>query len=506
MADHPLEIKLCAGNAAKLRSAGILQKEAISGETRDSAAGALMKYAGSRVLLVDDDKNFRKVTAYALEETGYAVSTAENGRDALETLASDLPEVILCDLNMPVMDGMEFLNQLESRNIEIPVVVITAYGSIESAVEAMRAGAFDFVTKPINRQAVRLAIEKALDYQELRTENRRLREQIAGGRAADRLIGASSAMDRLRETLVRLAESDAPVLITGESGVGKELAARALHYDGPRAATGKFVVLNCAAVPGELLESMLFGHLKGSFTGAHEDRIGKFEAADGGTLFLDEIGDMPLPLQAKLLRALQDGEIERIGDTRPRKVDVRVVSATNQPLNEKIEGGEFRKDLYYRIAVVPVDIPPLRERLDDLPALLQHFLVRHGAAGVEAPDNVLVELRRRAWPGNVRELENLVMRVCALDPSLTTLGPHHLEGAESIQAATKSSFDPANFELPEAGIRFEEVERGLLLAAWEKSGHNQTRGAELLGLPRQAFSYRLQKHGIIPKHGRAQKR
>jgi two-component system NtrC family response regulator len=465
-----------------------------------------MKYAKSRVLLVDDDKNFRKVTAYALEEAGFQVSTAANGRDALDSLASDSPEVILCDLNMPTMDGMAFLHELESRGVEIPVVVITAYGSIESAVEAMRAGAFDFVTKPINRQAVRLAIEKALDYQNLRTENRQLREQIAGGRAVDRLIGSSPGMERLRETLARLAESDAPVLITGGSGVGKELAARALHYDGPRAVSGKFVVLNCAAVPSELLESMLFGHQKGAFTGAHEERIGKFEAADDGTLFLDEIGDMPLPLQAKLLRALQEGEIERIGDTTPRKVNVRVVSATNQPLKEKIEEGGFREDLFFRIAVVPVEIPPLGERLDDLPALLHHFLARHGAAGVEVPVNVIAELRRRTWPGNVRELENLVMRVCALEPSLKTLAVHHIEGVESIRPAKKSSLDPGSIELPEAGIRFEEIERNLLLAAWERSGHNQTRGAELLGLPRQAFSYRLQKYGIIPKHSRARQK
>lgn len=453
------------------------------------------------VLLVDDDRNFRRVTALALEQSGYTVNTAEHGGKALDFLSESSPDVILCDLNMPVMDGLSFLGELQLRGIDIPVVVVTAYGSIESAVEAMRAGAFNYVTKPINRQELRLAIEKATDIAKLREENRRLREQVAGGLAADRLIGSSPGMSRLRETLARLADSNAPVFITGESGVGKELVARALHYDGPRAAKGSFVVLNCAAVPGDLLESLLFGHRKGAFTGATADRQGKFAAADGGTLFLDEIGDMPLELQAKLLRALQEGEIERIGDTRPVKVDVRVVSATNQPLLKRIEEGRFRQDLYYRLAVVPLEIPPLRDRLEDLPVLLHHFLTRHGAPGADVSDATLSELRRRSWPGNVRELENLVMRACALSPGLSTLTPEHVVPPGPAPAGGLELGDSSKITIPDRGLRFEELERQLLIAAWEKSGHNQTRGAELLGLPRQAFSYRLQKHGIIPRHG-----
>lgn len=454
------------------------------------------------VLLVDDDRNFRRVTALALEEAGYVVDVAGHGGEALDVLEEATPDVILCDLNMPVMDGVAFLGELEGRGIDIPVVVVTAYGSIESAVEAMRSGAFNYVTKPINRQELRLAIEKASDVGHLLEENRRLREQVAGGRAADRLIGSTAAMMKLRQTLVRLAESDAPVLITGESGVGKELVARALHYDGPRAVRGSFVVLNCAAVPGDLLESLLFGHRRGAFTGATADRQGKFEAADGGTLFLDEIGDMPLELQAKLLRALQEGEIERIGDTTPVSVDVRVVSATNQPLAQRVEERRFRSDLFYRLAVVPIEIPPLRDRAEDLPALLDHFLARHGAAGAEVSQTTLVELRRRSWPGNVRELENLVMRACALEPGLTRLEPELVQPIEAGPRAGLDLTDLSAIVVPDSGISLEDVERGLLQSAWEKSGHNQTRGAELLGLPRQAFSYRLQKFGIIPKHRR----
>jgi two-component system NtrC family response regulator len=366
----------------------------------------------------------------------------------------------------------------------------------------MRAGAFNYVTKPINRQELRYAIEKATDLGSLREENRRLRERLAGGRAADRLIGSSAAMEKLRQTLVRLADSDATILITGESGVGKELVARALHYDGPRAEKGSFVVLNCASVPGDLLESLLFGHRKGAFTGATADRQGKFEAADGGTLFLDEIGDMPLDLQAKLLRALQEGEIERIGDTKPVSVNVRVVSATHQPLIQRIEEGRFRQDLFYRLAVVPIEIPPLRDRLEDLPALLVHFLARHGAPGADIATATLAKLRRYPWPGNVRELENLVMRACALAPGLSALTPELVEPLGPEPSTGLDLTDPSTITIPDRGICFEDVERSLLVAAWEKSGHNQTRGAELLGLPRQAYSYRLQKHGIIPKHGR----
>jgi two-component system NtrC family response regulator len=455
----------------------------------------------NRILLVDDDKNFRKVTALALEKAGYGVTTAVNGEDGLAVLQTQSPDVILCDLNMPVMDGLTFLGELKRRGIEVPVVVITAYGSIEKAVEAMQAGAFNFVTKPINRQELRLAVDRAGDVSRLRKENRFLREKISGGRAVDRLVGASDVMESLRNMISRLAESSAPVLVTGESGTGKELVARALHYDGPRAERGAFVVLNCAAVPGELLESLLFGHRKGAFTGATSDREGKFEAADGGTLFLDEIGDMPMDLQAKLLRVLQEGEIERIGDTTPRPIDVRVVSATNQPLVTRIEEGAFRQDLYYRLAVVPIEVPPLRERLNDLGELLNHFLDRHGAGGAVVPEATLEELKTHPWPGNVRELENLIMRVCALNPGFGSLDLELVQAQDGPRILDPGVFDPKNIVLPEGGVAFEDVERGLLEAAWEHSGHNQTRAARFLRMPRQAFSYRLQKYGIIPKHG-----
>ena len=455
-----------------------------------------------RLLFIDDEKNFREVTAFSLAQDGYDVATAANGREGLDALDARRPDLVLCDLQMPVLDGMGFLSELGKRDDPPPTIVLTAFGSIDTAVEAMRVGAADYITKPINRDALRMAIGRVLDHQRLIRENEILRRQVAEGPAAERLIGDSPAMQALRETLGRLAESDAPVLLRGESGVGKELAARALHFDGPRAAQGQFIVLNCAAIPRDLLESELFGHRKGSFTGAHRDQVGKFEAAHGGTLFLDEIGDMPLNLQAKLLRALQEGEITPVGENEPRRVDARVVSATNQPLEERIATGDFRQDLYYRLAVVPLEIAPLRARQEDIVPLARQFLARYGAPDADIAKGARERLENHNWPGNVRELANVIMRACALRPELRTLEAEDVAPTASVGRPIQDSLlESAPLRLPSEGIRFDDVERRLLEAAWQQSGHNQSRGAELLGLPRQAFIYRLQKHGIIPEYG-----
>lgn len=456
-----------------------------------------------KLLFIDDDKNFRELTSYVLKEAGFNVTTAANGREGLEKLTEDPPSVILCDLKMPVMDGMTFLNEVKEISSAPPVIVITAFGSIESAVEAMRAGAFDYVTKPVNNDALTLSIERALKHQMVLEENRRLRERVAGGKAVDQLIGNAASIVSLRDTILKLSESDASVLVRGESGVGKELVARALHFDGPRADTGQFVILNCAAVPGELLESELFGHRKGAFTGAISDRTGKFEAADNGTLFLDEIGDMPLALQAKLLRALQEGEIERVGENKVRKVNVRVVAATNQPLEQKLTDGTFRQDLFYRLAVVQVDVPPLRTRTEDIPMLIKHFLARYGNPGATISTEALVKIQNHSWPGNVRELENLIMRACALQPDISSLQEKDIGIMKTVKKpfSADSLFEEQEIHLPEEGLDYEALEKRLLSTAWEQSRHNQTAGARLLGLPRQAFIYRLQKHGIISEYG-----
>lgn len=454
------------------------------------------------ILLIEDDKNFREVVSYSLKRWGYEVESAVNGQEGLAKLRTLRPMVVLCDLKMPVMDGMAMLVEKAARNDDTPVIVVTAFGSIENAVEAMKAGVFDYVTKPVNQEVLRMTVARAVERQSLRAENRALRERVTGGRAVERLLGSSTPMQELRAMLERLADSPAPVLLLGESGVGKELAARALHEDGPRALSPRFVVLNCAAIPAELLESELFGHKKGSFTGASEDRVGKFEAADNGTLFLDEIGDMPLALQAKLLRALQEGEIERVGENRVRRVNVRVVAATNQPLLELVEAGRFRRDLYYRISVIPIVIPPLRERPDDIGLLVKTFLARHGAPGASISPEAMAAMLAHSWPGNVRELENMLLRACALRPGLRVLETSDLGVLHSMRMADPigSALDGEQITLPNEGIQFDEVERRLLMAAWEQSGHNQTRGARLLGLPRQAFIYRLQKIGALPPY------
>lgn len=455
----------------------------------------------SHILFVDDDENFRKVTAYALKQSGFDVSTATNGREALLHLDSYPVDAILTDLTMPVMDGIALLDALRERRNEFPVIVITAHGSIESAVDAMRAGAFDYVTKPVNREALRMVLERALSHRRLLTENRNLRERVAAGRAVDRLIGISPVMAGLRESLSRLAESDVTVLIRGESGTGKELAARALHFDGPRESTGRFVIINCAAIPRDLLESELFGHVKGAFTSATANRPGKFEAADGGTLFLDEIGDMPLELQAKLLRVLQDGEIERIGENVPRKVNVRIVAATNQPLEEKVADRTFRQDLFYRLAVVPVSIPPLRSRMEDLESLVSHFLARYGSPGASVRPEAMRQLQNHNWPGNVRELDNVIQRTCALNPGLRVLERVEIHASQAETGSELLQFSNQQMlHLPEDGIDIDALEDALLRAAWEQSGHNQAAGARLLGLSRQAFIYRLQKRGLLPQY------
>lgn len=451
------------------------------------------------ILFIDDDKNFRQVMTYSLREEGFDVLAAANGEEGLRQLADRRPEVIVCDLTMPVLDGMGFLQGLKETGLDIPVIVVTAYGSIESAVKAMRAGAYDYVTKPINVEALRHAIQRALDRNRLTEENRLLKERFAAESASAKLLGESPAMVKLRETLLKLAASSATVLLRGESGVGKELAARALHYDGPRAKSGRFVTVNCAAIPAELLESELFGHVKGAFTGAAADRAGKFEEADKGTLFLDEVGDMPLALQAKVLRALQEGELTRVGRNVSQKVDVRVVAATNQPLEERIREGQFRTDLFYRLNVVPVSLPPLRDRREDIPLLASRFLGEFTGRAARFADSALEQLTRHDWPGNVRELQNVLMRVAALHPGLVVLEAGHLEDAlTNAIAPTEGLFGDAPLQIPPGGVVLDEIEARLIRAAWDQSGHNQSEGARLLGLHRQQFIYRLQKLELIP--------
>ena len=446
----------------------------------------------AKILLADDDLSFQKVMSYNLSEMGAEVLTAQNGTEALELVRRDRLDLVLTDVRMPGMDGLTLLREIRAFDPSIPVILITAHGDIEMAVEAMLLGATDFITKPFDRARMREKVERALKLPRLQRENQALREELVTRYSFENMIGSSAAMRQLFEMMARVAFRDTTVLILGESGTGKELVARALHYASPRR-EGLFVAVNCAAIPPTLLESELFGHVKGAFTGADSVREGRFQLASEGTLFLDEVGDMPLELQAKLLRALQERQVEPVGSSRPIPFNVRIIAATHQNLEKYIQSGDFRQDLYYRLNVVPLQIPPLRDRMEDLPLLVKHFLKQFGEPGVVVEEGAFEKLNRHTWPGNVRELENAIERALALreHPDRITERDIHLPDALRPEA-TRSGL-----EIPEGGVKLDEVERQFILSALRKTGDNQTRAAELLGITRQKLIYRMHKYGIL---------
>ena len=447
-----------------------------------------------RVLFADDDESFRRVQEYQLEQAGYDVTIAVDGREALDAFRDGLHDLVVTDIRMPGLDGLELLARLMAISPETPVVVVTGHGTIRTAVEAMKRGAFDFLTKPFSGDRLRLTLQRAAEMARLQRENRELRREVEGRFSFENLVGSSEAMQRLFEAVELVAPTPSTVLITGETGTGKELVARAVHYNSPRR-KGPFVAVHCSAIPAALIESELFGHKKGAFTGADADRAGRFEAADGGTLFLDEVGEIPLELQPKILRALQSGEVDRVGEDRPVRVDVRIVAATHRDLRRMVQDGAFREDLYYRLAVVPVEVPPLRDRREDIPLLAEHFLrrmeVRSGRSGLRFPSEALALLDRYGWPGNVRELENTVERMVVLSRddtiALETL-PEPIRGGPT---AGRTSF-----RLPAGGVSLEELEKDLIRQALERSDGNRTHAARLLGLTRNTLLYRMRKHGL----------
>ncbi|HMB15538.1 MAG TPA: sigma-54 dependent transcriptional regulator [Pelovirga sp.] len=445
------------------------------------------------ILVVDDDQSLRRMMEYTLQQAGYAVTVTSDGDEALRAVRKKQPRLIITDLKMERMGGFELLAHVRREFPDILMIIVTAFGSVESAVEALQRGAHDYLVKPFSREALRLAVERALSYDGLQRENKQLRKQLEES-STRQLITTAPKMQQLIDTLDRVATSEVSVLLMGESGTGKELLARRLHHQSARV-NQPFVALNCAAIPQGLIESELFGHLKGSFTGALKDRKGKFEQADGGTLFLDEIGELPLEQQPKLLRALQLGEIEPVGGE-TRSVDVRVVAATNLNLEEEICKGAFREDLYYRLAVIPLQVPSLRQRPEDIPLLAQHFL-RLAAAGrqLSLSDMVVVTLQQYSWPGNVRELQNLIQRLAILcvnevveQTDLPANIRHH--NAEPHPA------ESVPFVLPVAGFSLEELEKSAIMQALERTGGNQTKAAELLHIPRHVLLYRLEKYHL----------
>ncbi|MDQ3711266.1 MAG: sigma-54 dependent transcriptional regulator [Acidobacteriota bacterium] len=447
------------------------------------------------ILLADDDVNLRRVLEFQLSEAGYNVSTAQDGAEALEIFTNSDFDCVVTDLRMPKLSGLELLERIKAANTEIPVIVITAFGEVETAVTAMKAGAFDYINKPFNRDEILLTLERALSFSETKSENRQLRELVDKEFRLDNIIGDSGAMRTVLNVVGRVSRSDATVLITGESGTGKELVAKGIHFSGKRK-DKPFIPINCAAIPESLIEAELFGYKRGSFTGANLDTKGKFEDASGGTLFLDEISQMPLPLQPKLLRVLQEQEIVRIGESEPRKIDVRIIAATNQNLEKMVERGAFREDLYFRLAVVPVNIPPLRTRREDIPLLINHFFRRtkekHGFETLKMGREVINVLSNYLFPGNVRELENLIERMVVLsdERSLT------LADAPDYISKPLQTFGNVKFELPAENISLDEVEREIIRYALEMQGGNQSQTARYLGITRSALIYRMQKSGL----------
>jgi two-component system NtrC family response regulator len=444
------------------------------------------------ILFVDDDEAGRELSRYNLEEAGHRVTLVADGEAALSRFSPDEHDLVVTDLRMPRLGGMELLRRLAGRTPEVPVIVITAHGSVETAVEAMKAGAYDFIEKPFGRDVLLLTVARALEHRRLTRENRRLRIRAAG--VEREIISVSRAMSDLLRAADRVARSDAAVLITGESGTGKELVARRIHARGPRAER-PFAAINCAAVPAELLEAELFGHERGAYTGATRARAGRFRAADGGTILLDEIGELPPALQGKLLRAVQEKTVDVVGADRPVTVDVRVLAATNRSLTAAIADGRFREDLYYRLNVVELEVPPLRERPEDIEPLARHFVAQFAEGrDLELPDLVLSALAGHAWPGNVRELQNACERLVVLAGGDTLrvedLPPSLRSGTAA--AVALDEWPP----LPPEGLSLVDLERRVIERALKLQNGNVTRAAAFLRVPRHVLAYRIEKYGI----------
>jgi DNA-binding NtrC family response regulator len=446
-----------------------------------------------RIIVTEDDRVQREIIHDILQHAGYEVEAVASGEAAVEAIRRDAFDVLLSDLKMPGMDGLALLREAKRLRPQLEVVMMTAHATVQTAVSAMKEGAVDYLEKPFDKDELLVVVKKAVDQGALRKENAQLRELVADTTSMGNIIGDSPAMQRVFDRVRRAIPVNSTVLILGESGTGKELIARHIHFNGPRK-NKPFIVLNCAAVPENLVESELFGHEKGAFTGAESSRPGKFEAADGGTMFLDEIGDMPLDSQAKLLRVLQDGVVERVGGNKPRQVDVRVITATNRDLRKRVDDGEFREDLYFRLEVLPVQLPPLRQRLQDLPMLLSHFRNKLGKKlGITPPQlspEAAEAFRAYPWPGNVRELENTLEQLYILADS-DTITPGELP--EKFRQPTHLT---GEFHLPPGGIILEDLEQDLIRQALEQSGGRLKEAADLLGISYKTLQYRLKKHEI----------
>jgi two-component system NtrC family response regulator len=451
-----------------------------------------------RILVVEDDDSLRRVTQAQLERCGYDTVISADAAAALAVLEKQPVDVVLADLNLPGMSGLELLTRIRSEYPETSVVILTAYGTIETAVAAIKAGAYDYITKPVHPDELRALVTRVMERHRLIDEVRLLRSTFDNKYGFEHIIGRSSALLELLDAASRIAQTDATVLILGETGTGKELIARAVHLNSLRR-DRPFVVINCGAIPAELLESELFGHMKGAFTGASTHKKGKVEMAEGGTVFLDEIGEMPLDLQVRVLRLLQEREIEKIGATETIRVDVRIIAATHRNLETLVADGKFREDLYYRLAVIPLTVPPLRERAGDVAELVNYFFerskVKYGRSDLHLPPLLMPTLLSYRWPGNVRELENLMERLVLLSRSdevtMADLPERLRQGVQPNQPGTAIS--------PDSGKALKTVERDLILQALEQCNWNQSKAARQLEISRKTLLYRMGKYGIPTK-------
>lgn len=457
----------------------------------------------SRILVVDDDPSLRRVVEVQLEQEGYAVSTAGSAQEALSALQVNSYDLVIADLKMPERSGIELLREIRSQYPETVLMIVTAFGTVESAVEAMKAGAYDYLTKPVHPDELSLVVRRALEHLLLVKEVGTLRTSLDSKYGFDNILGRSPALLQALDAASRAALTSSAILIQGETGTGKELLAKAIHFNSRRKQR-PLVTINCAAIPADLLESELFGHRKGAFTGALAEKKGKAELADGGTLFLDEIGDMTLALQSKVLRLLEYGELEKLGSEDMRRVDVRIIAATHRDLQAMVEDGTFRQDLYYRLAVIPLTMPALRDRPDDIPSLVEHFLraskEKNGRPGLVMPAGLLPYFTMYRWPGNVRELENVVERIVALARADVIT----VQDLPPFLRRERAGLEAVEIQLPPQGISLEAIEKELIVKALEKCHWNQTQAARYLDISRKTLIYRVERHGIRkPQDARA---
>jgi two-component system response regulator AtoC len=450
-----------------------------------------------RVLIVDDEENFRHILSVILKKEKYDVETASNGEDALQRISGAPFDQVLCDIRMPGMDGLDFLKEVQKMKADANVIMMSAYGTLDTAIEAMKLGAYDYISKPFKPDEIILTLRKAEERERLRKENELLRREVKREYSFENIVSKNEQMQKIFEVIQKVAQYRSTVLIMGESGTGKEVVARALHYHSDRSQF-PFIPVNCGAIPENLLESELFGHMKGAFTDAIRTKKGLFEEADGGTLFLDEIGELPQQLQVKLLRVLQDGEIRRVGESKAIQIDVRIVAATVKDLAKEVNEGRFRDDLFYRLNVLPVHIPPLRERREDIPLLVTHFIKKHnhslGKSVVGVEPRALEVLMNYPWHGNVRELENVIERAIVLaDGETVEVGNLPTELHNSQEKVSLAPFNEEEYSIKKAS---KAMETTLIRRALKKTKGNHTHAARLLEISHRALLYKIKEYGI----------